>query len=213
MCKTCELEEKNRKRKMEEEFERQRRLQEKQAIHAAQIAKIDEEIRALAEFRSSQQRANEMSDALEQKKRDLEQAQRLAMNQQGVLVHRTSKNQPDQGQPATATKSSHPPRRIEIAVAHAKDDKSQSIPKSSPSELEWSRQKRVENASNDAIDALMAMTGLEKVKSQVLKIKAKIETAQRQGTDLKRERFGIVLLGNPGTGKSPDPIMGRIRAS
>ena len=47
----------------------------------------------------------------------------------------------------------------------------------------------------------MEMIGLEDVKSQVLKIKAKVDTSIRQHTDLKKERFGLVLLGNPGTGK------------
>jgi hypothetical protein len=37
-------------------------------------------------------------------------------------------------------------------------------------------------------------------KSKILNIKAKIETVLRQGTDMKDERLGIVLLGNPGTG-------------
>lgn len=44
------------------------------------------------------------------------------------------------------------------------------------------------------------MIGLEDVKAQVLRIKAKVETSIRQGTDLKKERLGLVLLGNPGTG-------------
>jgi hypothetical protein len=46
----------------------------------------------------------------------------------------------------------------------------------------------------------MDMIGLEDVKSKVLKIKAKIDTVIRQGTDVKDERFGVTLLGNPGTG-------------
>lgn len=46
----------------------------------------------------------------------------------------------------------------------------------------------------------MEMIGLEDVKAQVLKIKAKVETSIRQGNDLKNERLGLVLLGNPGTG-------------
>jgi hypothetical protein len=53
---------------------------------------------------------------------------------------------------------------------------------------------------NDAIDALKEMTGLEEVKSKILMIKAKIETVLRQGTNIKRGRLGMVILGNPGTG-------------
>ncbi|KAK1223907.1 hypothetical protein PQX77_013213 [Marasmius sp. AFHP31] len=74
--------------------------------------------------------------------------------------------------------------------------------KSSPSEAEWNRQKQVDGAHNKEIDALMELTGLEEVKEQVLKIKAKIDLAKRQGIDLKDERFNVVMLGNPGTGKT-----------
>ena len=48
---------------------------------------------------------------------------------------------------------------------------------------------------------LMALTGLEAVKEKFLDIKSKIETVQRQGADMKKERMGTVMLGNPGTGK------------
>jgi hypothetical protein len=71
----------------------------------------------------------------------------------------------------------------------------------SQAEQEWERQKLVEGASNDAIDAVMGLTGLEEVKSKVLNIKAKIDALLRQGTDIRKERFSIVLLGNPGTGR------------
>lgn len=47
----------------------------------------------------------------------------------------------------------------------------------------------------------MEMIGLERVKSQVLEIKASVDLSVRQGTDLKKQRLGLILLGNPGTGK------------
>ncbi|KAF8159714.1 P-loop containing nucleoside triphosphate hydrolase protein [Crassisporium funariophilum] len=74
--------------------------------------------------------------------------------------------------------------------------------KDSLSKAEWERQKNVEGASNGTIDALMDMTGLEDVKKQVLEIKAKVDTSTRQNISLKDERFNVVLLGNPGTGKT-----------
>ncbi len=46
------------------------------------------------------------------------------------------------------------------------------------------------------------MTDLEEVKAQVLKIKARVDTALRQNTNMKDERYEIVLLNNPGTGKT-----------
>ncbi|KAE8454278.1 hypothetical protein EG329_005203 [Mollisiaceae sp. DMI_Dod_QoI] len=57
-------------------------------------------------------------------------------------------------------------------------------------------------AEHPHIGAIMDMIGLEKVKAQVLRIKAKVDTCRKQGTDLRQERLGLVLLGNPGTGKT-----------
>lgn len=78
-----------------------------------------------------------------------------------------------------------------------------SHPRPPKSEQEWARQKRVEGADNDAMDELMAMTGLEDVKEQFLTIKARVDTCLRQETDLKKERFGMTFCGNPGTGMVP----------
>jgi hypothetical protein len=72
------------------------------------------------------------------------------------------------------------------------------------SEKEWQRQKDEEGERNEAIDLLMTYpTGLEVVKAHFLRVKSKIDTAVRQGVDLKGERFDIVLLGNLGTGMLP----------
>lgn len=48
----------------------------------------------------------------------------------------------------------------------------------------------------------MDMIGLESVKEKFLVIKSKVDLFVRQNADLSRERFGTVLLGNPGTGKT-----------
>jgi len=71
----------------------------------------------------------------------------------------------------------------------------------SPSKKEWLRQKNMEGASNPSIDAIMDMTGLEEVKQKILNIKTKIDVSTRQNASLKQERFNVVLLGNPGTGR------------
>ncbi|EPQ56111.1 P-loop containing nucleoside triphosphate hydrolase protein, partial [Gloeophyllum trabeum ATCC 11539] len=66
----------------------------------------------------------------------------------------------------------------------------------------WQRQKELYGDSNPTIDAIMEMTGLEDVKSQVLKIKNKIDTTSRQSAKLSEERLNVCMLGNPGTGKT-----------
>jgi hypothetical protein len=69
----------------------------------------------------------------------------------------------------------------------------------SPSKQAWENDKSLNGAANPAIDALMDMIGLEKVKEQVLAIKDVVDTASRQGVALKN-RYNLALLGNPGTG-------------
>jgi hypothetical protein len=91
---------------------------------------------------------------------------------------------PAPSNPSLPTPAGPPPRRRE-----------------SEAEKEWMRQKQVDGASNPAIDSVMEMGGLEKVKQEILNIKAKAEVTQRQGSSLKRERFSVSMLGNPGTGK------------
>lgn len=72
-------------------------------------------------------------------------------------------------------------------------------PKSAALE-DWEDQKSREGARNKHLDTLFETIGMEKVKSEFLAIKAKIDTSLRQGVNLKNERFHAVLLGNPGTG-------------
>ncbi|KAF5857988.1 hypothetical protein ETB97_004987 [Aspergillus alliaceus] len=64
---------------------------------------------------------------------------------------------------------------------------------------EWDYQKQFLGARSDSIDKLMAMIGLEQVKDKFLTIKTRVDTALRQGVDMSKERFGSVLIGNPGT--------------
>ena len=53
----------------------------------------------------------------------------------------------------------------------------------------------------DVFTQLDQLVGLPHVKHQFLEIKKTIEAYQKQGVNLKRERFHIKFLGNPGTGK------------
>lgn len=106
----------------------------------------------------------------------------------------------DQSSPLPKVQTVHlPPRQVK-AIVVASPSSPGGGP--SPSELDWAHQKRVDGAFNKDIDELMEFTGLEDVKNQVLKIKARIDITKRQGISLKGERFNVVMLGNPGTGSS-----------
>jgi hypothetical protein len=65
---------------------------------------------------------------------------------------------------------------------------------------EWEHQKKHQGQQNDVLDELMGMIGLEDVKEKFLSIKGKVDTAVRQNIEMREERFGAALLGNPGTG-------------
>lgn len=67
---------------------------------------------------------------------------------------------------------------------------------------EWERQKSDRNQSNPYLDDVMDMIGLESVKTKMLEIKSLVDTANRQGADLSKERFNTLFTGNPGTGKT-----------
>ncbi|KAF3400512.1 Stage V sporulation protein K [Talaromyces pinophilus] len=67
---------------------------------------------------------------------------------------------------------------------------------------EWQYQKTRLNERNSTLDVLMNMIGLEAVKAKFMEIKNLVDTARRQGVNLKKERFGAVFIGNPGTGKT-----------
>jgi DNA replication protein DnaC len=182
---------------------RQQKLERHRQGHAAKMAQLDEEIRQVKERTLEAQLSRDMKLALEQKQRDLENMKTLAAqslngstksaNAVMSLPHHKS-SLPERNRASASAPSSA------AQVERTFDPDIQEEQVQSPSEKEWDRQKQQENVSSDAIDSLMAMTGLEQVKAQFLRIKAKIETALRQSTKLNKERFGIVLLGNPGTG-------------
>ncbi|OJD15900.1 hypothetical protein AJ78_03879 [Emergomyces pasteurianus Ep9510] len=192
-CITCEKEDKRRQKELEDQLSRQRQRDMELAKHSAAMEALNEQIRQAKEDKIDARLAEERVQALEQKKRDLETARKSA----GAGGTSSGPNLPQ-------TKPIHSPCKVKEKPLHnperIKDANHGST--MSASEKEWERQKLVENAKNDALDELMNMTGLESVKSQFLMLKSKIETVERQHTDLKHERFGIVLLGNPGTGKT-----------
>ncbi|MCJ1382149.1 hypothetical protein MMC17_005261 [Xylographa soralifera] len=208
-CRTCENEKREKERKIQAEFERQQKRDRERQEHVARMAELDEQIRNSRETVADSREFQDMRNALEQKRQDLAVARLHAERSSRSTIEPTKPHDnntatiPSRPQAVSHPKgvsSSETPTVNEVRDNVRKVSQVQEAP--SPSESEWERQKRLDNISNDAIDSLMAMTGLEEVKAQVLTIKARIDTAVRQNTDLKNERFGMVLLGNPGTGKT-----------
>jgi hypothetical protein len=226
ICKICDTNDKRDQATFERDVELQNKRLKAQIKHDMDIAAIDMKIRKIREEVEDKKTALERSSALEQRKNDLEAARRLATQYSQQASQKPSSTTPPAPTPKTSQPTpSTPAPKTAQAIQHIstpepsareshgkvskepdeQDQKTQDHPKlaalePSPSELEWERQKRVEGASNDAINDLMALTGLEAVKEKFLDIKSKIETVQRQGIDMKKERMGMVMLGNPGTG-------------
>jgi hypothetical protein len=207
-CSKCERDRKEAVKRTQRALEAKLRRDEKIQMHLKEVAKIEEEMEQITQSITDARLDSDQKAILAQKRTDLaaakERANRTQSSQRedpldihnddhpnpsNVSLEKSSQTSPG---PAASTPDQHSKFRehIKAAVKHTE----------SPSKTEWQRQKDQENAHNPAIDKIMEMIGLEEVKAQVLKIKAKVETSVRQGTDLRKERLGLVLLGNPGTG-------------
>lgn len=210
-CEKCEREARAAEKKREKDLELQAKRDREQQEHQKKIALLDEEIERQRQKIKDRQEERAREIAIQQKLKDLEDAKAAAA---------TPTPPPSFRRPPPVAQASVPPTSVPSGPGEQKLPNTQRgttanpqqpqrtsasssqipLPDQSPSEKEWQRQKDMENASNQAIDQIMEMIGLEDVKSQVLKIKAKIDTAMRQNVDFQKERFGVTLLGNPGTG-------------
>jgi len=220
-CKICAKEQakKDARLKLELEFQEKRAVD--QARHDSEIAELNEAIKREQAIVVDKQASDERRIGLERKKKELEMTRKNALrasSQPQVLDTNTAISKltisPGQNQlpnSAAASGSTSIPSSVQSLETLPAPTPVQDLPAAtsalpllvSKSEQEWARQKRVEGADNDAMDELMAMTGLEDVKEQFLTIKARVDTCLRQETDLKKERFGMTFCGNPGTGTLP----------
>jgi hypothetical protein len=208
VCPKCENDKKKAVKKAQRDLDAKMRREANMQKHLKEVARLDEEIAQVTQEMENLRLDKEQRAILTQKQKDLEAAKERANRiknspakdspsisgdsdpsprNEGIKKSSKSSTTPEK---TTPHRPSNLQEHIKIAVAHSK----------SSSKMDWQRQKDQENANNPAIDAIMEMIGLESVKEQVLRIKSKVETSIRQGTDLRKERLGLVLLGNPGTG-------------
>lgn len=194
-CQQCQKEEESRQKKLKLDLELQQKRQQADALYSASMEKINIEIQELHNEANEKQLDKERLKALQQKKKDLENlksSMKPSVSQHQQSINRTDK---DADLPTIDSKPGHeksPPKSSNSETGKLSKDAAEST---------WKYLKEVENVSNDAIDTMMSLTGLEDVKRKFLAIKAKTDVVVRQGTDMKKERLGVVMLGNPGTGK------------
>ena len=163
------------------------------------MEKIDQQIQSARDVEEERQLQEDREKALRLRQRDLEDLQQSLSQEPPSHVMETTNL-------VTGEKPKAPRSLPSMDQVRASQSPKIARPEPPPTledspEFEWQRQKRVENATNDAIDAIMAMVGLKEVKTKILAIKAKTDIVKRQKTDMKKERLEMVMLGNPGTGK------------
>jgi hypothetical protein len=208
-CVKCEREAKLAEERQQEAFRRQQKQEEEQLAHNQRMAKLEREIALQRQTARDAQIDQDRKIAIQQKEKDLEEATSQAARSSLISgangpqdAKRTLNQRPTDSEPPRMGKENQTREIGDPDLMQSKGTTAKVVrplPKS-PSEDEWRRRKDVEGESNDAIDGIMDLIGLEDVKKQVLRIKAKVDTAKRQCVSLKDERFNVVLLGNPGTG-------------
>ena len=204
-CCECKLDDERKQKQLELDLELQNKRNQAQTSHVIEMAALDRQIQKVREEAAEKSTAIGRTQALEQRRRDLKVAQ---LRVETSRPRDTADNVTICASDNKASLASTATKKAEMLKPNQTDDRESIDHKIitdaySQSEAEWERQKRVDGVSNEAIDSLMGLTGLEDIKSKILSIKAKIETAGRQGSDMKKERLGMLMLGNPGTGEVP----------
>ena len=211
-CIQCDLAQELAERKRQEQFALQEQRDAKQRAHERQMAELEADLTHKRETLRYTREAEERKRALAQKRMDVDAVTELVR----AIIPLPARARSLLGAPPSiisplasslpATPLADPPipkpqpSYTDLVSDSPLTSNSAPTTKLSAAKQEWERQKRLEGAINPPIDAIMAMTGLEDVKRQVLRIKTKVEASTRQGTNLKDERFNIAMLGNPGTG-------------
>jgi hypothetical protein len=189
---------------MELEAERSRRQKE----YMLQLTELQDEITHIRRLQKDIKDEDERRKVLQQHQQDLERLRAVPRTLPPTTEENSQPSQERSHQDTGLCK-----RSTNRSSLNCPADKP-ALPATEPwssAAADWEYQKKFEGARSEEIDSLMNMIGLEDVKQKFLAIKSKVDTATRQNINLKDERFGTVLIGNPGTGKSASslPFKGR----
>ncbi|KAH8824642.1 P-loop containing nucleoside triphosphate hydrolase protein [Flagelloscypha sp. PMI_526] len=212
--------EQEQRKRLERELQEERKREAQREAHDRRMQELQNKIAATQEELRNDELERQRAMALKNKEEELKNAREIAENSKKetksfISSLWSSFNSTTSNNPASSSQSPPATQPGPRSNSPGPQNTSQPPPPRPPTppgnpatanasgpEAEWQRQKDVEGANSPPIDAIMELIGLEEVKRQILRIKDKVEVSERQGTSLTDERFNIVLLGNPGTGKT-----------
>ncbi|CAG8220868.1 unnamed protein product [Penicillium olsonii] len=204
-CRFCIKEDEIKARKHERDVNLEKIRQKKQALYAQEIAEAQDEASYLRRLRRDEFDDAERAKVLQQHRQEIQnlktgsKPQNASPERKDKRVSSLNRDSVEKDPETPSTKDSKSQDEVTPSITTR-----QTMPNKKPSGAkdDWIHQKTTYLAQSQEIDQLMDMVGLEAVKVKFLAIKSKVDTSIRQGVSLDRERFGSVLLGNPGTGKT-----------
>lgn len=206
VCNRCEEDAKRRQDELQKALKIQEKRDRDAKEHLAYMAKLDAMLDNERQRMKDAQTSRERLAAVRQKEKDIEKTRAMAdesnLPSPQPQPHSADISAADPNVKLTRNTSTHYNSNKPVLgpeLAEPKTPEGQARRKS-PAKEEWEGQKRLDNASNEAIESVMDMVGLEEVKVQILRIKAKIDACVRQNSDMKDDRLNVAFLGNPGTG-------------
>jgi len=215
-CHICDRDAKRAAEKSQKDFELQKKRDAEQQVHDEKMAKVRERLDAQIQAQKDLQLAKEREAALKQQEQDVKDAEERLRQKAEAEKRRKEEEKKRAAEQAAASSSiaatvidtvksavntltGASPNQPSPGKNSAKNNTGKKK-RTSAAQADWQRRKDTDGVMNAHIDAIMEMIGLEPVKQQVLKIMDKVDVNVRQGTSLAKERFNVVLLGNPGTG-------------
>lgn len=205
-CRFCIQEDLIKERKRERDLKLETERQRKQAAYAQQLAEAQDEASHLRRLRHDELDDAERTRILEHHYQEIKDLKNPLKMTQIETEDKGAREVPASSIPSGSAAGEDKVKGTRSCKLEpgATSMPRQAMPtqKSSKAKNDWEYRKKYFNSQSPEIDTLMDMVGLESVKEKFLAIKSKVDLSVRQNVDLSRERFGSVLLGNPGTGKT-----------
>lgn len=201
-CWRCENEDRKQEQRKQRDLKLDAERETKRRNYASRLSNIQDKIDHERRLQRERYEEGEHEKVLRQHEQDLKNLRESSLRTKEVPSKDTKLGKSTDDQQRAMSRAAERPRTTIPPPAGGvqEDNKSPELLHSSAKE-DWQHQKEFEGVENEALDSLMDMIGLEDVKEKFLSIKSRIDTAIRQNIKIKDERFGVALLGNPGTGK------------